>query len=199
MVARGLGGLILLLKLSEQWDPRSEGRQPRVLINLLRLMRWLRGGGQLASGGQRSLPQRVDAEVERMPAPPGAGAAALLFRRPAFGPRAAAAQRAGERAGAADLPARRGSAAPPPPLRARGAGRARETRAFLPRRLLPFGGPGRQPAALRRRLRRGLGPRLADAGEHPPAAPADPLLAAPRPPAAARPLGPLPDSRPLGD
>lgn len=68
VVARGLGGLILLLKLSEQWDPRSEGRQPRVLINLLRLMRWLRGGGQLAAGGQRSLPQRVDAEVERMPA-----------------------------------------------------------------------------------------------------------------------------------
>lgn len=67
VVTRGLGGLILLFKLSEQWDPKSEGRQPRMLINILRLLRWLRGGGRLAGAGHRPLPQRVDAEVERMP------------------------------------------------------------------------------------------------------------------------------------
>lgn len=68
VVSQGLGGLILLLKLQDLWDPASEGgKQPRVLSNLLRLLRWLRGGGRPEAGGQRSLPQRVDAEVERMP------------------------------------------------------------------------------------------------------------------------------------
>lgn len=68
VVSQGLGGLILLLKLQDLWDPASEGgKQPRVLANLLRLLRWLRGGGRPEAGGQRSLPQRVDAEVERMP------------------------------------------------------------------------------------------------------------------------------------
>ncbi len=68
VVSQGLGGLILLLKLQDLWDPASEGgKQPRVLANTLRLLRWLRGGGRPESGGQRSLPQRVDAEVERMP------------------------------------------------------------------------------------------------------------------------------------
>ena len=78
VVSQGLGGLILLLKLQDLWDPASEGgKQPRVLTNIVRLLRWLRGGGRLGGGlaeggrpeggGQRSLPQRVDAEVERMP------------------------------------------------------------------------------------------------------------------------------------
>jgi hypothetical protein len=77
VVSQGLGGLILLLKLQDLWDPASEGgKQPRVLTNILRLLRWLRGGGTIdgvrqegtrPDAAQRGLAQRVDAEVERMP------------------------------------------------------------------------------------------------------------------------------------
>lgn len=67
-VSGGLGGLILLLNLHDLWSGLgSAPLQPRALANVLRLLRWLRGGGRLESGEQRSLPQRVDSEVERMP------------------------------------------------------------------------------------------------------------------------------------
>jgi hypothetical protein len=82
IVANGLGGLVLLFNLQAFWEARAQGgvdqvgreRQPQVLINVLRLLRFLRGGGSVrnddrANGaGHRSLAQRVDAEVERLAA-----------------------------------------------------------------------------------------------------------------------------------
>ena len=67
-VSGGLGGLILMLNLHDYWQGIGAApQQPRALINVLRLLRWLRGGGRIEAGETRTLPQKVDAEVERMP------------------------------------------------------------------------------------------------------------------------------------